>query len=148
MGKISIYRIIKSENGIFALESPLFESAGYSILSKRLKSGEFFESFFGFSPDKQEIWLYKAFPQGSDIYYFVSEGILIASFDPILVAKAILQAGISLEIDEMTKVSVLRFGAPSPKRTLYKNIQRVGPGVDLSISLRNWSIKINVNEIK
>ncbi|MDA1349268.1 MAG: asparagine synthase-related protein, partial [Chloroflexi bacterium] len=79
-----------------------------------------------------QITIVRPFPNGRDIYYMpLPESGFAFSLDPSLLVEMFPR---HLELDLDTMVSLFRFAAPAPRRTLFANVRRPAAGMTV-----NWS---------
>ena len=137
----------QGKNGYFFYEKKIYKKKYYSSFDERSKELLDFESYFGLSMKYNSIWLYKSFPAGGDIYFFYNDNYAFISFDPLLLTRVFSYVE-KPQLDVLTTVSAMRFGASSQKRSFFANMHRAEPGVEYNLKFeRNFKLTKNVKQI-
>ena len=133
--------------GYFFYEEKIYNKKYYSSVDERSKELLDFDSYFGLSTKKNTIWFYKSFPSGGDIYFFFNDNYAFISFDPLLLTR-VFSSVEKPQLDVLTTISTMRFGAASQKRSFFANMHRAEPGIEYNLKfIRNFELTKNVKQV-
>ena len=137
----------QGNHGYFFYEKKIYNKKYYSSVDERSKDLLDFESYFGLSTKNNTIWFYKSFPSGGDIYFFFNDNYTFISFDPLLLTR-VFSSVEKPQVDVLTTISTMRFGAASQNRSFFANMHRAEPGMEYNLKfIRNFKLTKNAKQV-